>query len=134
MKNGEEGLALVITLVLVAFGVLVITPFLGNAGSSMIGSRAYGQAITEQYSGDAGVEHAIWDLTYDDLADNLTSPGDNVSYSLGEAINGVVPDITVVKTDNTTYEITSVANSETICAVVEISGVNVTVSQWQINP
>ena len=134
MKNGEEGLALVITLVLVAFGVLAITPFLSNAGSSMIGSRAYGKAITEQYSGDAGVEHAIWDLTYDDLADNLTSPGDNVSYSLGESINGVVPDITVVKTDNTTYQITSVASNETIQAVVEISGVNVTVSQWQINP
>ena len=134
MKNSEKGQALVITLILVAFGTLVITPFLGNAGSNMIGSRAYGKAITEQYSSDAGVEHAIWDLAYDDLADQLESPGDNVSYSLGEAINGVVPDITVVKTDNTTYEITSVANDETIMAVVEISGENVTVNQWQINP
>jgi len=134
MKNGEKGQALVIVLALVAFGTLVITPFLGNAGSSMIGSRAYGQAINKQYSSDTGVEHAIWELAYDDLADNLTSPGDNVSYSLGEAINGIVPDITVVKTDNTTYEITSVASDETIQAVVEIVGTNVTVNQWLINP
>ena len=132
MKNGEKGQALVITLILVAFGTLVITPFLGNAGSNMIGSRAYGQAINEQYSGDAGVEHAIWDLAYDDLADNLTSPGDNVSYSLGEAINGIVPDITVVKTDNTTYEITSVADDETIRATIEIVGGTVNVLWWEV--
>jgi len=41
------------------------------------------------------VEHAIWDLTYDDLADQLTSPGDSTSYQLSEAINGIAPDITV---------------------------------------
>jgi len=97
MINGENGQAIVITLILVAVGALVITPFLGNAGSNMIGSRAYGQAITEQYSGDAGVEHAIWDLTYDDLADNLTSPGDSMSYQLGETINGIAANITVAR-------------------------------------
>lgn len=132
MKNGEKGQALVIVLALVAFGGLVITPFLGHAGNSLLGSRLYGEAISEQYSGDAGVEHAIWDLTYDDLADQLPSPGDNVSYQLGETVNGIAPYITVVKGDNVTYEITSVADDETIWAVVEISGENVTVCQWQI--
>ena len=95
MKNGEKGQALVITLFLVAFGTVVVTPFLGHAGTGLIGSRIYGQALNEQYSCDSGVEHAIWDLTYDDLADQLTSPGDSVSYQLGEAINGIAPDITV---------------------------------------
>jgi len=95
MKNGEKGQALVIALALVGFGALVVTPFLGHAGSGLIGSRLYGETISEQYSGDAGVEHAIWDLTYDDLADQLTSPGDSVSYQLGEAINGIAANITV---------------------------------------
>ncbi len=95
MKNGEKGQALVIVLVLVAFGGLVIAPFLGHAGNSLIGSRIYGEAINQQYSSDAGVEHAVWDLTYSDLADQLTLPGASTSYQLGEAINGIAPNITV---------------------------------------
>ncbi len=95
MKNGEKGLALPLALCVVVFGTLVITPFLSHAGSSLIGSRIYGEAISQQYSSDAGVEHAIWDLTYDDLADQLSSEGDSVSYQLGEAINGIAANITV---------------------------------------
>ena len=97
MRNGEKGQALPIVLILVAFGGLVMTPFLGQASSSLIGSRIYGTAISQQYSGDAGVEHAIWDLTYDDLADQVPSPGDSTSYQLGEAINGIAANITVCK-------------------------------------
>ncbi len=95
MKNGEKGQALVITLFLVAFGTLVITPFLGHADSGLIGSRLYGESISQQYSSDAGVEHAIWDLTYDDLASQLSLPGSSYSYQLGETINGIAPNITV---------------------------------------
>ncbi len=133
MKKGEKGQALLIVLVLVAFGGLVIAPFLGHADSGLIGSRLYGEAISQQYSSDAGVEHAIWDLTYGDLVDEISSSGDNTtSYQLGETINGIAPNITVVRTDNSTYEITSIAGDETIQTVVEIVGENVTVRQWQI--
>ena len=97
MKDGEKGQALPLAVLVVAVGTLVITPFLGHAGSSLLGSRIYGQAINEQYSSDAGVEHAIWDLTYGDLADLLTSPGDSTSYQLSEAINGIAPNITVAR-------------------------------------
>jgi hypothetical protein len=134
MKNDEKGQAMVITMFLVAFGTLVIAPFLSHAGSSLIGSRVYGETMSQQYSSDAGAEHAIWDLTYGDLADQLNLPGDNTSYQLGETINGLTPDITVVKTDNVTYEITSVAGDTIIQAVVEIVGGKVTIHQWQINP
>jgi hypothetical protein len=133
MKNGEKGQALVIVLALVAFGTLVITPFLSHAGTGFIGSRLYGEAISQQYSSDAGVEHAIWDLRYDDLASKMPYPGDNISYQLDETINGITPAITVIKTDNVTYEITAIAEDKTIQAVVEIVGSNVTVCQWQIN-
>jgi len=97
MKNGEKGQALVIAMALVAFGGLVISPFLGHVGNNLIGSRIYGEAISQQYSSDAGVEHAIWDLTYGDLASQLSFPGDSTSYQLGQAINGIATDITVSK-------------------------------------
>jgi len=134
MKNNEKGQALVIVLALVAFGGVVIAPFLGQAGDSLIGSRIYGEAISQQYSGDAGVEHAIWGLAYGDLVQEINDSGDNTtSYKLGETINGIAPEITVVRTDNFTYEITSVAANETIQAIVDIGGANVTINQWQMN-
>ena len=134
MNNGEKGQALPIVLLLITFGVLVITPFLGHVDTALIGSRLYGEAINQQYSADAGVEHAIWSLTYGGLAGNLTAPGDNTTYQLGEAINGIKPDIFVIRTDNVTFEITSVASNNTIQAVVAITGENVTVRRWQITP
>jgi hypothetical protein len=133
MKNGEKGQALVIVMALVAFGGLVISPFLGHAGTGLIGSRIYGEVISQQYSGDAGVEHAIWDLTYGDLAGQMSTPGESINYQLGETINGIRPDITVTLTDNSTYEVVSVADGETIQAIVQIISGNVTVRQWQIS-
>jgi hypothetical protein len=134
MKNNEKGQALVIVLALVAFGGVVIAPFLGQAGDSLIGSRIYGEAISQQYSGDAGVEHAIWGLAYGDLVQEINDSGDNTtSYRLGETINGIAPEITVIRTDNFTYEITSVAANETIQAIVDMGGANVTINQWQMN-
>jgi hypothetical protein len=132
MKNNEKGQAILTVLILVAFGGLVIAPFLEHAGGGLLGSRLYGEVISQLYSSDAGVEHAIWDLTYGDLAGQLPFPGDNTSYQLGEAINGISPDIFVVRTDNVTYEITSVAGNETIWANVEITGQNVTIRNWEV--
>ena len=60
--NGERGQALPLVLLALAIGSLVITPFIGHASSSLIGSRVYGEAITEQYSCDAGIEWALWKL------------------------------------------------------------------------
>jgi hypothetical protein len=134
MKNDEKGQALLIVLAIVAFAGLVITPFLSHASTNLMGSRLYQEAINQQYSSDAGVEHAIWNLTYNDLADSLTNPGDNTTYQLGEAINGIIPDITIVKSDDSTYEITSISGNNTIQAIVEITGENVTIYEWQINP
>jgi len=61
MKN-SEGQALPLALVALAAGMLIIGPFLAQASSNMIGSRTYGQVITEQYSCDAGVEWGLWRL------------------------------------------------------------------------
>ncbi len=95
--DGEKGQVLPLALVALAIGSVVITPFISHASSSLIGSRIYGQAIAEQYSADAGVEHAIWRLTDDGLADELPSPGDSTTYQVSETVNGVAPNITVTR-------------------------------------
>jgi hypothetical protein len=62
MRNSERGQALPLALLVLAAGVLIATPFLGQANSTMIGSRTYAEVITGQYSCDAGVEWALWRL------------------------------------------------------------------------
>jgi hypothetical protein len=93
--DSERGQALPLAMMALAFGALVITPFLSYAGSSLTSSRIYKQGIAELYSCDSGIEHAIWSLTNGGLAEALPFPGDEVTYELGEAVNGIAPGITV---------------------------------------
>jgi hypothetical protein len=98
--NGEKGQALPLAILALTIGALVVAPFLGHAGSSLIGSRVYGETIGQQNACDAGVEHAIWSLTRGSLAGAFTEPGDEVTYELDETVNGL--DVTVTVTANTT--------------------------------
>ncbi len=93
--NGEKGQALPMAILALTIGALVIAPFLGHAGSSLIGSRVYGESIGQQNACDAGVEHAIWNLTNGGLAEQFTEPGDEVTYQLYETINGLTTSVTV---------------------------------------
>ena len=95
MMNNEKGQALPIALLVLAVGSLIIAPTLGQASSTLTGSRVYGQKITERYSADAGVEHAIWNLTNGDLASQLPDQSDSITYQMSETVNGVAPSITV---------------------------------------
>ena len=96
MKD-EKGQALPLALVALAVGGLLVTPFLRSVSVNSIASRNYSGSIAEQYSSDAGVEDAIWNLTNGTLAAELTAPGDTASYSLSESVNGVVPTISVTR-------------------------------------
>jgi len=91
----EKGQALPLAMMVLAFGTLIIAPFLGQAGASLIGSRAYGEAIVHQASCDAGVEHAIWNLTRGSLTEQIPDTGDTVTYQLGEALNSLTTTVTV---------------------------------------
>jgi hypothetical protein len=93
--HSEKGQALPLAILALTIGTLVIAPFLGHAGSSLIGSRTYAEAISYQNASDAGVEHAIWSLTKGTLAEQLPSPGDEITYQLGETLNGVNTTVTV---------------------------------------
>jgi hypothetical protein len=95
MMNSQSGQALPLAILALAIGSLVVAPFLGLAGSDLIGSRVYGEAIARQSACDAGVEHAIWSLTKGGLAEQFAQPGDEVTYQLGESLNGVTTSITV---------------------------------------
>jgi hypothetical protein len=94
MKN-EKGQALPLAMMALAFGTLIITPFLGHAGSSLIGSRVYGETIMYQGSCDAGVEHAIWNLIWSDLAEKIPDNGDEITYQLSEMVNDLTTTVTI---------------------------------------
>jgi hypothetical protein len=94
MLGGEKGQALPMALVVLGLGALMIAPFLGHVSTNLIGSRIYESVTEERFSSDAGVEHAIWRLTNDGLAEQLPEAGDSINYQCN-AINGNVPDITV---------------------------------------
>ncbi len=66
MKS-EKGQALPLAILALMIGMLVITPFLGHASASFIGSRTYEQSLTELYACDSGIEYAIWSLMSGDL-------------------------------------------------------------------
>ncbi len=91
----EKGQALPLAILALAIGMLVISPFLGHASSSLISSRTYGEVIAHRNACDAGVEHAIWSLTRGSLAEQLPDPGDEITYQLGETLNGVSTTVTV---------------------------------------
>jgi len=106
--NGQRGQALPLAIIALAIGSLVVAPFLGYAGTDLIGSRVYGEAIKEQSAADAGIEHAVWSLVNGDLAEQLSQPGDEMTYQLDETINGLAVDVTVTAnaTGGTAGEIT----------------------------
>jgi hypothetical protein len=93
--NGEKGQALPLAMLALTIGALLIAPFLGHAGSSLIGSRTYASSIVTRNAADAGAEHAIWSLTRGTLATQIPNLGDHITYQLGEALNGVNTSVTV---------------------------------------
>lgn len=129
---GQSGMVLPAVLATMAVGTLLVTPFLSQASASLISTNEYGQSLHQLHAAEAGVEHAIWDISYDDLATQLSSPGDSITYQLGESINTLAPSISVTLTGSVTYSITSVANGRTIEADVDIQDQNVTVLSWRV--
>jgi len=93
--NGEKGQALPLAILALTIGTLLIVPFLGHAGTSILGSRVYAETIDYRMACDAGIEHAIWRLLYDNLGDQLPNPGDLTIYQLPDILNGVTTTVTV---------------------------------------
>jgi adhesin HecA-like repeat protein len=100
MMNNQKGQALPVALVILAAGILLIAPFINHASSNVTGSRIYGQAITEQYSADAGIEYAIWSLLNGELdVPEFTTNNNTVNVTIEDEGEGI-------------YKITSVASGD----------------------
>ncbi len=88
MMNSEKGQVLPLALLALALGSVVITPFIGYASSSLIGSRIYEEVMTEQYSADAGVEWALWKLKGNPLLTTNTAYHADSLEPIPSEING----------------------------------------------
>jgi hypothetical protein len=100
LKN-QKGMTLPFVMIAILVGALVIPAFVGHAGTSLIGSRNYRNALDAQYACDSGAEHAIWSLVEGGLIDSIPEPGDSTTYNLDETINGLTAGVTV----SNSYEI-----------------------------
>jgi hypothetical protein len=79
--RGERGQALILVLILLLVGGLVIAPLLDFMGTGLkVGKGVYENKMYETYAADAGVEHALSLLKYDDLVD-LFPDYDEYDYS-----------------------------------------------------
>jgi len=106
--NSEKGQALPLAMLALAIGTMVITPFLGHASSSLIGSRVYEQGITELYSCDSGIEYAIWSLQSGELE---VTEGE--TETLPEfTINNKTVTVSVENLGSSIYEVTATATSD----------------------
>jgi hypothetical protein len=133
MKN-EKGAALPLVLIAIAIGALVIPAFLNRTGASLIGSRAYMQEISAQYAVDSGAEQAIWNLRYGGLGDTLVDVGDNVTYPLGEPVNGLDVTVTVTRTGQPDdFSIASSAGDRTLDASVSVNATEASILSWNVN-
>lgn len=131
MKNSEKGQALPLVLIALALGAMVIPPFLENTGASLVSSRTYAEGLSSQYAADSGAEHAIWNLKYGGLSATLPSVGDNVSYALGESINGLAVNVSIIKTaEPNVYDITSSAGERALNASVSVNSTDTNVLTW----
>jgi cytoskeletal protein CcmA (bactofilin family) len=108
MMNNQKGQALPLALVALAIGILVVAPFLSHAGSSLIGSRIYEQSIDEQYSADAGVEYAIWNLQ---SGESEVPAGEELELPQF-ALNNKTVNVTIANEGEWIYKVTSTATSD----------------------
>jgi hypothetical protein len=132
--KGEKGQVLPLVMIAIAFGALVIPPFLNSAGTSLIGSRNYRQSLEAQYAADSGAEHAIWELKYGGLGASFKEIGDKVDYILGENVNGVQVYVAVEKTgEPSSYSIVTTAGNSVLNVSASINATTIVIYSWQLN-
>lgn len=94
MASDEKGQAFPLALIALAVGALLIMPFLNGVSTHLLASQKFAASTSEQYAADAGVEDAIWKVTYDRA---VIPPGDTLSYSLDDPVNGITSSISITR-------------------------------------
>ena len=95
LLTSESGVILPMALILLLAGSILIVPLLHSVSTGLLISQRTGFADSGDYSGDAGIEDAIWDLTFDDLADDIPNKDDSTTYEINAPINGETVSVTV---------------------------------------
>lgn len=95
LLTSESGVILPMAMILLLAGSILIVPLLSSVSTGLLISQKTGFADSGDYSGDAGIEDAIWDLTFDDLADDIPNKDDSTTYDIGAPINGDSVSVTV---------------------------------------
>ena len=107
----QRGQALPLAMMALVLAMLVIIPFVQMGSALLIISRQHQAIIEEQYANDAAVEYTIWNLTYGTLAATFNTTGDQYSYTLPVAVNGLQPSITVTASQ-TKLPLTDTSNTK----------------------
>lgn len=97
LRADQSGKTLVIALIIMGVASLLIGGFLYYVSTSQRLTTSVQEQMEEHYAADAGVEHAVWQLTNDDaFAENVINAadeGDVIVYT--ETVNGETVVITV---------------------------------------
>jgi len=110
LLRGEAGFALPMALVLMVLGGLLIVPSVALVGTSLNAHRVADELDHKLYAADAGMEHGIWRLIYDDTF-ALPSAGGQVQWQLAEQINGATVTVTFRHEATDIYKIVSTATA-----------------------
>ena len=112
----QRGFALVMVLAVLALGSLVIIPSLYLASTGTRATQRAKVQLLEQYTADAGVEHAIWNIRMRvPQLPNFGSPP--WTYAL-DGINGKTADVSIEAVGELLYKITSTATTAPASATV----------------
>jgi len=68
--NRQRGQALIMVLIALALGSLLIYPTLGYVYTGLVDTRISKEQLLDQYTADAAIEYALWQLKYN--VDNIT--------------------------------------------------------------
>ncbi len=98
----EAGQALILVLVLLVLGSLTIVPVLTHLGTALKTGKFYEESTNTMYAADSGIEDAICEIKYDQLAYVLAGQGYHIydysstwEYQLEEEINGIPVSVTI---------------------------------------
>ena len=122
--GGEKGVILIVVLILLAVGGLTIAPMLSHMSTGLKAGQTYERKTNQYYAADAGVEHALWQITREQrLPEFPSEPGDQWSYPI-EDMNGKSINVTIEYTGkdsegNNIYKIDSVASDDSGNTAIE---------------
>ena len=98
----QDGLALTFVLVLLAIGMLIITPLLSYMSTGLGAGTVFQNKSNELYAADAGIEDGLWQVKTDHIQ-TFTSPqpynpydfSTQWDYALPELVNGENPNVAI---------------------------------------